>query len=105
MIKTKKLVLYKSINSIKSMEIISSLYKKRLIFDRNDNIISKNLNQSNNCCSFSLKNKDLVCVNYLLSPIFYVVTSFYIDTKKFKYYFLNIFYQIQVIMTKNNDKF
>ena len=50
----------------RKMEIISSFYNQSFISENKNNIITINLNQSNNCCLYSLKSKDLVCVNYLL---------------------------------------
>ena len=51
------------------------------IFQSKNNIISINFNDSNNCSLHSLKNKDLVCVNYLLSPFFYAIISIYANTQ------------------------
>ena len=72
-------------------EIQSSLHEQRLIFERKRKIISINLNQSNLCCFRSFNRKDLVCINYLLSPFFYDDISVYSSTQKSQNYVWNKF--------------
>ena len=72
-------------------EIQSSLHEQRLIFERKRKIISINLNQSNFCCFRSFNRKDLVCINYLLSPFFYADISVYSSTQKSQNYVWNKF--------------
>ena len=47
------------------------LYVQGLIFESKNSIIRVNLKQSNDCSLYSLKSKDLVCINNLLSLFFY----------------------------------
>ena len=47
------------------------LYVQGLIFESKNSIIRINLKQSNDCFLYSLKSKDLVCINNLLSLFFY----------------------------------
>lgn len=67
-----------------------------------NNVIRKNLNQSNNICSYPLESKNLFYVDYLLSPNFYAIyLSLYQHSKILTIKRTN-FYHIEFIMIKKS---
>ena len=90
-IKTRRIHHYIKKTKMTKSEIQSSLHEQRLTFERKRKTISINLNQSNHCYFCSFNRKDLVCINYLLSPFFYAVISVYSSTQKSQNYVLNKF--------------
>ena len=82
---------------------IMILCKKILNFESKNKIVNINLNQSNNCCLYSLKSKDLSCIK-LLQTTYYLHFSILLfpsllKLKNPKTMFCINFYYIKVIIT------
>ena len=71
--KQKESFLYKGINGIDGINRINGnnkwftavLYKEGSVFKSKNNIISISLNESNNCCLYSLESEHLICSKLL----------------------------------------